>query len=120
MLTMLAGPIATIIASLVAVTVTGYFAKYQKDIAYQQKEIAKENLRLAIFDRRYKVFETIFPYYNALVGWKGLPNEKEARTNFFLAYHQSRFLFGENVESIYKELIDAGNKVIAFKENPEL
>ncbi len=115
-----AGPIATIFASIVAVGVTGYFAWHQRNIAHQQKEIAKNKLRLDLFDRRYKAFESIFPYYNALVGWKGTDEQKEARTNFFMAYHQSGFLFGGSVESIFKELVDAGNKVIGFRETRDL
>ena len=67
-----------------------------------------------------EAFESIFPYYNALVGWKETDEQKEARTNFFMAYHQSGFLFGESVESIFKELVDAGNKVIGFRETKDL
>lgn len=114
------GPIATIFASLVAVGVTGYFAWHQRNIADQQKEIAKNKLKLDLFDRRYKAFESIFPYYNALVDWRGTDEQKEARTHFFMSYHQSRFLFGGSVESIFKELVDAGNKVIGFRETKDL
>ncbi len=115
-----AGPIATIFALIVAASVTTYFAWHQRNIADQQKEIARDKLRLDLFDRRYKAFESIFPYYNAIIGWRETDKQKEARTNFFMAYHQSRFLFGESVESIFKELVDAGNKVIGFRENRDL
>jgi hypothetical protein len=40
-----AGPIATIIAAVAAVSVTAYFAWHQKKIAKEQADIAREKLR---------------------------------------------------------------------------
>ena len=36
-----------------------------------------------------------------------------------MAWHQSEFLFGKPVESIFAELVNAGNKVTGFKEHPK-
>lgn len=80
----------------------------------------KGKLRLDLFEKRYKVFETVFPYYDVLVYWKGTDEQKETKAKFFMAYQQSRFLFGEDVEKIFRELLDAGVKVVAFKENSQV
>lgn len=114
-----AGPFATITASVVAGSIAIYFAAHQKNISFQQKEIAKEKLRLDLFDRRYKVYESIFDYYNALVGWTGTEEQEAANKRFFRAYQESKFLFGKDVEDIFKKVFEEGNKVKGFKENRE-
>lgn len=99
-----AAPIATITASIVAGTIAVYFALHQKNIAFQQKEIAKEKLRLDLFDRRYKIYESIFNYYGALIGWSGTDEQQVVSTNFFRATKEANFLFGEEVGIILKRV----------------
>ena len=112
-----AGPIATIIASIITGVIVVYFAVHQKNIAFQQKEIAKEKLRLDLFDRRYKSYESIFDFYNALIDWSGTDNQEASFKRFFRVYQESKFLFGYEVETIFKEILDLGAKVRGFKEN---
>jgi hypothetical protein len=114
-----AGPIATIIAALAAVGVTAYFAWHQKRIAEAQASISKEKLRHDLFERRWAVFDSIFDFYEAMISWKGTPEQIAARTRFFRAYQNSHFLFSpeSGVERLLKELNDGANKVIGFKEN---
>jgi hypothetical protein len=52
-----AGPTATIIAAVAAVSVTAYFAWHQKEIAKEQADIAREKLRHDLYERRYRVFD---------------------------------------------------------------
>lgn len=52
-----AGPTATIIAAIAAVSVTVYFAWHQKKIAKEQADIAREKLRLDLFEKRFRVFD---------------------------------------------------------------
>jgi hypothetical protein len=47
-------PIATIVASLVAVSVTGVFAHLQFRVARGQRDIAHEKLKFDAFDRQYE------------------------------------------------------------------
>src|ERR1700730_17460833 len=86
-----AGPVATIIAALAAVGVTAYFAWHQKRIAEEQASIAREKLRHDLFERRWDVFDSIFDFYEAMISWKGTPEQIAARTRFFRAYQNSHF-----------------------------
>ena len=79
-------PIATMLAAVVAVVVTGYFA-------WHQKEIAREKLRLDLYDRRFEIFSSIFDFYKAMISWEGTPEQEKARDRFFRAYQESGFLF---------------------------
>jgi len=110
-----AGPFATVVAAMVALCVTAYFA-------YHQKRIAEEKLRLDLFDKRFAVFKSIFDYYDVMISWKGTPEQIAAKTRFFHAYHESKFLFSSasGIEPLLKALNDKGGKVIFFKEHPEL
>jgi prophage DNA circulation protein len=107
-----AAPIATIIAAAAAVYVTQHFAK-------EQARLASERLRYDLFDRRLKVFESIFEFYKAMIGWTGTPEQIAARDRFFAAYQESAFLFDKQsgIEALLKDLNDKGAKVIGFKES---
>jgi hypothetical protein len=117
----LLGPIATILAAIAAVSVTGYFAWHQRAIAREQARIAREKVRLDLYDRRFEIFTSIFDFYDAMISWKGTPEQKEARDRFFRAYQESGFLFTKEsgIEALLKMLNDEGMKVIGFKENSE-
>jgi hypothetical protein len=112
-------PIATILASLVVVGVTGYFAWHQREIAREQSRIAREKLRLDLYDRRFEIFTRIFDFYSAMISWKGTAEQEEARTKFFRAYQESGFLFTEEsgIPALLKSLNDDAAKVIGFKEH---
>jgi hypothetical protein len=108
-------PIATILAAVAAVSVTGYFA-------WHQKNIAREKLRLDLYDRRFRIFTSIFDFYEVMISWEGTPQQKEARDRFFRAYQESGFLFTKEsgIEALLKMLNDEGMKVIGFKENSDM
>jgi hypothetical protein len=114
-------PIATIIASFVVVGVTSYFARHQREIAKEQARIAREKLRLDLYDRRFEIFTSVFDFYNAMISWKGTPEQERARTKFFRAYQESGFLFSaeSGIEPLMKKLNDAGAHVIGYKENSD-
>jgi hypothetical protein len=113
-----AGPIATVIAAFAAVSVTAYFAWHQKEIARAQAHIAREKLRYDLFDRRIAIYSSIFDFCEAMISWNGTPEQIAARTKFFRAYQESKFLFKKDsgIENLLKELNDKGAKVIGFKE----
>jgi hypothetical protein len=98
-----------------AVSVTGYFA-------WHQKNIAREKLRLDLYDRRFRIFTSIFDFYEVMISWEGTPQQKEARDRFFRAYQESGFLFTKEsgIEALLKMLNDEGMKVIGFKENSDM
>jgi hypothetical protein len=112
-------PIATILAALVVVSVTGYFGWHQREIAGEQARIEHEKLRLDLYDRRFEIFTSIFDFYNAIISWKGTLEQQDARQRFFRAYQESGFLFTKesDIEALLKMLHEEGAKVIGFKEN---
>jgi hypothetical protein len=109
-----AGPVATIIAASAAVFVTWHFAR-------EQAWLAREKLRFDLFDRRLQIFSSIFDFYNAMIAWRGTPEQVASRERFFRAYQESRFLFKSEsgIEVLFKDLNDKGMKVIGFKEIEE-
>lgn len=106
-----AGPVATIVAAVAAVRVTAHFAR-------EQARLASEKLRYDLFDRRLSIFNSIFDFYDAMISWKGTPEQIGARDRFFRAYQESGFLFEKElgIEALLKDLNDKGMKVIGFKE----
>jgi hypothetical protein len=53
------GPIATIVASIVAAGITGYFGWRQMQIAKQQAATALDQLRYNLFERRYAIYKNV-------------------------------------------------------------
>ncbi len=119
--TTLLGPAATIVAAVVAVVVTGTFAKKQTDIAREQARTAKEKLRHDLFERRWRVFETALDLYYAMISWADVPTPEQvkAKDAFFRAYQQSGFLFSKEsgVEDLMKDLNDMANRVTGLKKS---
>lgn len=83
--------------------------------------LAREKLRLDLYDRRFEIFTSIFDFYDAMISWKGTPEQEEARKKFFRAYQESGFLFTKEsgIEALLKMLNDEGAKVIGFKEHSD-
>lgn len=113
-----AGPLATVVASFAAVIVTYRLGREQTLIAGEQARIARDKLRLELYERRWSVFKSIFAFYYAMIGWEGTDEQKAARDRFFMAYQESAFLFdpADEVEAILKGLNDKGRKVMDYRE----
>lgn len=88
-------------------------------VAFLQYRLAREKLRLDLYNRRYEIYRSIFDFYHVLIGWKGTEADKAQQAKFFQAYQESKFLFSEKsgISAIYKKLNDGASKVIGFKEN---
>lgn len=106
-----AGPAAAIIASGVAVFVT-----YR--LGSEQARLSREKLRLDLYERRWKIFKSIFDFYYVMIAWTGTDGQKVARDQFFMAYQESAFLFdpADGVEQLLKDLNDKGRKVMSYKD----
>ena len=66
----------------------------QNTILSRQADIGSHAFRQSLFERRYAVFETIFPYFTAIYYWADTPQQRAAADRFLLATHQVHFLFG--------------------------
>jgi hypothetical protein len=80
-----AGPVATIIAALSAVGVTGYFT-------WRQWRTAKDKLLLDLFDKRFALYEEL----RAAVIRRGI--DQNSVVHFKRAISRAQFLFGPEVQ----------------------
>ena len=64
-----AGPAAAIIASGVAVFVTYRLGR-------EQARLSREKLRLDLYERRWKIFKSIFDFYYVMIAWTGTDEQK--------------------------------------------
>jgi hypothetical protein len=104
----LAGPAATIIAAIAAVSVTGYFAWHQKEIAKQQANTALDQLRYNLFEKRYAIHEAARKAIEIAFERcddDHMPVELYA---LFLKFDESRFFFSEKIclflEQLHKDI----------------
>jgi len=95
-----AGPFATIVAAVVAVGVTGHFARQQSRTAYQQWQTTREKLLLDLFDKRFGTYDELRSALY-LYGIRG--NEQTAYIDFSRAVSRARFLFGPEVQTFLEE-----------------
>jgi hypothetical protein len=84
-------------------------------------EIEVTKVRLDLYNRRFQIFDSIFDFYEALLGWKGTPEQRATQMRFFRAYQESGFLFSKEsgIEDTLKRLHEESGKVIGFKEYGE-
>jgi hypothetical protein len=81
-----AGPVATVVAALTAVVVTGYFA-------HRQWRTAKDKLLLDLFDKRFALYEEL----RAAVVRRGI--DQNSVLDFKRAISRAQFLFGPEVQT---------------------
>lgn len=117
-------PIATLVASAVAVGVTWRFQRIQAKIAQSQADTAKNKLRLELYERRYALYEAVIVLINVdtivgsdvVDGVKIIENAKQI-------INQSRFLFNGDIIDFNKKIITLSNEIlnmiVELKMNPE-
>lgn len=115
-------PVFAVLASSFAVYVSVLTFRLSRQMARWQESVAREKLRLDLYNRRFEIFSSIFDFYEAMISWQGTPAQIVARTRFFRAYQESGFLFRKEsgIEELLKRLNDDANKVIGFREHLEL
>ncbi len=95
-----AGPIATVIASVTA----AFFIRRQWLTAVKQANIAEDQLRYNLFEKRYAIYAAAKEAINiafAKCGEAKMPEELEA---LLLTFEESRFFFSENIHSFLDQL----------------
>jgi hypothetical protein len=97
-----AGPIATIIAAIAAVFVTGYFAKRQADIA-------REKLRHDLFEKRYRVFDAARKLLCEVAVHRSVSDD-DLRA-FVVSIGDAMFLFNDDLSSYLVEIRDRAQKL---------
>jgi hypothetical protein len=112
-----------------ATLVAGFFVIIAAGIAWLSvqgqiratREIEATKVRLDLYNRRYQIYDSIFDFYNALIGWTGTPEQRAAQTRFFRASQEAAFLFKpeSGIEHTLKTIHTESAKVIGFKEYSE-
>jgi hypothetical protein len=113
-----AGPIATIVAAIAAVCVTGYFAWRQTQIAKEQADIAKQNLRHDVFERqyerRYRVFVAVRKFL-CEIGTRRIASDEDLRA-YVIGTGDAVFLFDDDFANQLKEMHDRALKLRTLEE----
>ena len=118
----IAGAIGGGVSWLLQKMIEQIFAKRLEDHRHKNALAAQdETIRLDLYNRRFEIFSSIFNFHEALVSWKGTPEQIAARARFFRAYQEAGFLFqkGSGIEELFNELNQGGAKVIGFKEHSD-
>jgi hypothetical protein len=92
-----AGPVATIIAAIAAVSVTAYFAWHQKSIAEQQAMFAREKLKHDLFDRRYGIYFAFERMIRCMMGQDGLGTDEENLLTANVSAAQAVFILDDEI-----------------------
>lgn len=98
------GPIATIIASIIAASIAAYFAWRQWSTAQQQADIALDQLRFNLFEKRYAVYAAARKAI--AIGFERrdedhMPVELDV---LFLQFEEARFFFPDQVYEFLDQL----------------
>ena len=107
---------ATLVAGLVVIIAAGiaWWSVQRQIRATQEIEAAK--VRLDLYNRRFQIFVSIFDFYEALIGWEGTPEQREAQARFFRAYQELGFLFSK--ESGIEDILEKLHKESATRAPP--
>ncbi len=98
-------PVATLVASGVAVWVTWRFQNIQAKIAQAQADTAGHKLKLELYERRYRVYEAI--HRITILNY----NLKDHEFEFNALVHQTKeikFLFSDDIIDFANKVISAG------------
>jgi hypothetical protein len=98
----LLGAIATIVTAYLVWTI----AKAQKNIAHEQKEIARAKLRLDLFTERYALYETLWSFLSARVG--NLDHVAEVTARLQNSAPKFYFFFGDEIGKYATEALGRG------------
>jgi hypothetical protein len=104
---------ATLVAGLLVVVATALaWYSVQRQIRATER-IEATKLRLDLYNRRYHIFDSIFDFYDALIGWTGTPEQRAAQKRFFRASQEAAFLFKleSGIEKTLKRLHEESAKV---------
>lgn len=97
------GPVATILAALVAVVVTGALGFAQWRIARAQRDIALDKLKLELFEKRYAIYQAALDLCRALrPSYKRIPYEEFGELQYKL--QEAMFLFSPKVVALTDRL----------------
>jgi hypothetical protein len=104
-----AGPVATTIAAVAAVSVTTYFAWHQKKVAKEQADIAREKLRHDLYERRYRVFDAARKLLYEIAVHR-IASEDDLRA-FVMGTDDAVFLFDDDLSGQLVEIRNRAQKL---------
>ena len=113
-------PILAPIGMFVVGLTVAYVARQQWLIARQQAEVARNKLRLDLFDRRYRVFEAARTFLLAIAS--ETPFDNSHVFAFDAGISDREFLFGSDVVDYLKEIkkraLDVRQQQRSFESSP--
>lgn len=100
------GPIATIVASFIAVCVTTILGTAQFAIARSQRDLARDKLKLDLFERRFAVYQAAKSLSNTLRPNSTKRIEYERFDEWSATLTEARYLFSSSVVALAQKIID--------------
>jgi hypothetical protein len=108
-----AGPLATIIAATAAVLVTIFFNMRQTGIANSQKEIALDNLKHNVFEKRYEIYTAAKSLIEYAMHQSDLEKTDSAHIRELrVTLDEARFFFGSEVRAFLAEIDQAAEDLL--------
>lgn len=108
-----AGPIATVIAAIAAVTVTAIFSYKQAKIAAAQRDIALDKLKYDVFERRYQVYAAARAFLKKVLQQHDFEKIDQPKIlELRLMLDEARFFFGPNVRQYLEEMDAAAESLL--------
>jgi hypothetical protein len=106
-----AGPIATVIAAVAAITVTAYFnrrqtgiASAQKDIAAVQRDIAADRLKIDLFEKRYEIYLAAKALLTCAVNYGHEKLAAEKIVELKIKLDEARFFFPSDIQALAQRI----------------
>jgi hypothetical protein len=103
----LANALAIIIASATAATVAWRLGRLQATLAKRQTDIAREKLKLDLFDRRYAKFleaKDLLKYMANLGDWNAV--DQTRIITWYISLEEAKFFFDHDVQAFLTDLTD--------------
>lgn len=95
-----------------------YLQEQSLKISEEQKEIQNQNIKLALFEKRYNIYLKI---KNSLLEF--ITPDRDVMMKAFREFGELRdevyYLFGEDIATYYLKIINTAGKLNANLENPE-
>jgi len=95
-----AGPIATVIASIVA----AIFADTQACVARAQKNVAYDKLKLDTFEKRYGIYRDARELIEHVTVGRGVTTDANFIRQHYVSLDKARFFFDREIQSLLEKI----------------
>jgi hypothetical protein len=111
-----AGPVAIVLAATVAASITWYFNRRQTQIAETQRDIAIDNLKVAVFEKRYEIYVAAKSLMETIAREQDFQKMDDAKIrSLHVTLDEARFFFPEQTRAFLEEISTTCERCISAK-----